>query len=77
MYLWIIGAVIARIMPVFTLIALFTLPFAIKAIQGAFKPEDMNKLVPGMANNVMVVLITQFLMGAGYILSRVSGIKYW
>jgi 1,4-dihydroxy-2-naphthoate octaprenyltransferase len=71
MYLWIIGAVIARIMPVFTLIALLTLPFAIRAIRGAFKPEDMNKLVPGMANNVMVVLITQFLMGVGYILSRV------
>ena len=71
MYLWIIGAVIARVMPVFTLLALLTLPFAIKAIRAAFKPEDMNKLVPGMANNVMVVLITQLLMGVGYILSRV------
>ncbi len=71
MYLWIIGAVIARVMPVFTLIALLTLPLAMKAIKAAQKSEDMNKLVPGMANNVMVVLVTQLLIGVGYILSRV------
>lgn len=71
MYLWIIGAVIARVIPVFVLIALLTLPFAIKAIRAALKPEDMRKLVPGMANNVMVVLITQLLLGVGYILSKV------
>lgn len=70
-YLWIIGGVIARIMPVFCLIALLTLPFAIKAIQGARKHQDMTKLVPGMANNVLVVLLTQLLLGVGYILARV------
>jgi hypothetical protein len=31
----------------------------------------MNQLVPAMANNVMVVLLTQFLLGIGYILGRV------
>jgi 1,4-dihydroxy-2-naphthoate octaprenyltransferase len=71
MYLWIIGAVAARMMPVFTLIALLTLPFAFKAIKAALTPEDMSKLVPGMANNVLVVLVTQLLIGVGYILSRV------
>ncbi|MFC1982845.1 prenyltransferase [Chloroflexota bacterium] len=70
-YLWIIGGVIARIMPVFSLIALLTLPFAIKAIQGARKHQDMTKLVPTMANNVLVVLLTQLLLGVGYILGRV------
>lgn len=72
-YLWIIGWVIAGIMPVFTLIALLTLPFAIKAIRGSRKHEDMNRLVPAMANNVLVVLLTQFLLGAGYILGGVFG----
>ena len=71
MYLWIIGAVIARVMPVFTLIALLTVPFAYKAIKAAGAPEDMSKLVPGMANNVIVVLLTQLLMGIGYILSNI------
>jgi 1,4-dihydroxy-2-naphthoate octaprenyltransferase len=70
-YLWIIGWVIAGQMPIFSLIALLTLPFAIKAIMGSRKHDDMNQLVPAMANNVMVVLLTQFLLGIGYILGRV------
>ncbi|MFC1943164.1 prenyltransferase [Chloroflexota bacterium] len=70
-YLWIIGAVVAGQMPVFSLIALLTIPFAIKAIRGALKHQDMGKLVPAMANNVQVVLLTQLLLGIGYILARV------
>ena len=70
-YLWIIGSVVAGQMPVFSLIALLTIPFAIKAIQGALKHEEMTKLVLGMANNVIVVLLTQLLLGIGYILARV------
>jgi 1,4-dihydroxy-2-naphthoate octaprenyltransferase len=72
-YVWIIGAVIAGMMPVFALIALLTLPLAIKAIQGALKPDDLSKLIPAMANNVLVVLLTQFLLGIGYILATVIG----
>ena len=70
-YLWIIGWVIAGQMPLFSLLGLATLPLAIKAIIGSFKYQDMNKLVPAMANNVFVVLLTQLLMGIGYILSGV------
>lgn len=70
-YLWIIGWVVAGKMPIFCLIALLTLPLAIKAIGGALKPESMSRLVPAMANNVLVVLLTQFLLGIGYILGRV------
>ena len=70
-YLWIIGSVVARLMPVFSLIALLTLPFAIKAIQGARKHQEMTRLVPAMANNVLVVLLTQLLLGIGYILAAV------
>ena len=70
-YLWIIGGVLAGQMPAFSLIALLTLPLAIKAIQGALKSEKMDRLVPAMANNVLVVLLTQLLLGSGYILARV------
>jgi 1,4-dihydroxy-2-naphthoate octaprenyltransferase len=70
-YLWIIGGVVAEQMPAFSLLALLTLPLAIKAIQGALKPQEMNKLVPAMANNVLVVLLTQLLLGIGYILAGV------
>ncbi len=70
-YLWIIGGVLAGQMPAFSLIALLTLPLAIKAIQGALKSEKMDRLMPAMANNVLVVLLTQLLLGIGYILARV------
>jgi len=70
-YLWIIGWVIAGIMPIFSLLALLTVPFAIKAIQGARKHQEITRLIPAMANNVLVVLLTQLLLGIGYILATV------
>ncbi len=68
-YCWIIGAVLTRIMPISTLIALLTLPFAVKAIRGSFASADLKKIIPAMANNVIVVLATQLLLGVGYILA--------
>jgi len=70
-YLWIIASVIIGQMPAFTLIGLLTLPFAAKAIKGAVNYRDTEQLVPGMANNVLVVLLTQVLIGIGYILAAV------
>lgn len=70
-YLWVIGWVIADVMPVFCLISLLTLPFALKAIKGSRKHREMAQLVPAMASNVLVVLVTQLLLGIGYILAGV------
>lgn len=70
-YLWIIGSVAAGLMPAFCLIALLTLPFAIKAIRGALKYQDTSELMSAMANNVLVVLLTQLLLGIGYLLAGV------
>ena len=70
-YVWIIGWVVVGQMPAFSLLGLLTLPFAIKAIRGSLKHQDMDKLVPAMASNVMVVLLTQLLMGIGYVLAGV------
>ena len=69
-YLWIIGSVVAGQMPVFCLLGLLTLPLAIKAIQVTLEHQEINKLVPAMSNNVLVVLLTQLLLGIGYILSK-------
>lgn len=71
MYLWIVGWVIAGEMPVYTLIALITVPFAVKAIRGSLNYQDMGRLMPAMASNVLVVLLTQLLLGIGYILATV------
>ncbi len=73
MYLWIIGGVVARVMPLFSLVALLTVPFAIKAVRGAYDFNNRAKFVPAQANNIIVVLLTQFLLGIGYILARVFG----
>jgi len=70
-YLWIVGWVIAGVMPVFCLISLLTLPFALKAIKGSRKHQDTTQLIPAMASNVLVVLVTQLLLGIGYILARI------
>ena len=70
-YVWIVSAVIFKAMPVFTLLGLLTIPIAIKAIRGSFHSEDPAQIMPAMAGNVLVVLLTQFLMAIGYILSGV------
>lgn len=69
-YLWIIGGVVTKQMPIFSLIALLTFPLAIKAMRGALKYDDASKLIPAMASNVLVVLLTQLLLGIGYILAE-------
>ena len=71
-YLWIIGGVVAGSMPAFSLIALLTAPLALKAIQGARRYDDESRLLPALGSNVMVVLLTQLLLGIGYILAEVS-----
>ncbi|MBM4446215.1 MAG: prenyltransferase [Chloroflexi bacterium] len=70
-YVWIFGSVELKLIPAFCLIALLTLPFAIRAIQGALRYQDESKLMPAMANNVLVVLLTQLLLGIGYLLAGI------
>lgn len=74
-YLWIIGGVVASwvlgsdVIPAYCLIALITLPFAIKAMKGSRQYDDMSLLVPALANNVITFLVTTLLLGVGYILA--------
>jgi 1,4-dihydroxy-2-naphthoate octaprenyltransferase len=71
MYAWIIAGVAWGLMPAFSLLALMTLPLAVKAIRGSLKYDDEAKLMPALGSNVMVILLTQLLMGIGYILAEV------
>lgn len=70
-YAWIVGCVIGGVMPLFCLVALATLPVAAKAIQGALSHGDEKRLVSAVGQNVLVVLLTQVLIGIGYILAAV------
>jgi 1,4-dihydroxy-2-naphthoate octaprenyltransferase len=72
-YVWIIAGVILRIMPAWASLALLTIPLAIKAIQGARRFDEPAKFMPAMASNVLLILLTQLLLGIGYILARVFG----
>jgi 1,4-dihydroxy-2-naphthoate octaprenyltransferase len=70
-YLWIIWAVMYNHMPVFTLLSLLTLPIAIQVIKGSFRYDDMEMFLPVMKKNVQLVLLTQALVAAGYILGGI------
>ncbi|MCP4582074.1 MAG: prenyltransferase, partial [candidate division Zixibacteria bacterium] len=72
-YIWIAAGVLLKLMPVWTLLALLTLPLAIKAVQGALTFKQVEELIPAQGANVMTVLITQLLLGIGFILARVVG----
>ncbi|MBN1376461.1 MAG: prenyltransferase [Dehalococcoidia bacterium] len=74
-YIWIAGAAAFSTIPFPALLGLLTIPLAIKAIRGSFQSEDTTRLMPAMASNVMVVLLTQFLMAAGYLLSGIFNIQ--
>jgi 1,4-dihydroxy-2-naphthoate octaprenyltransferase len=70
-YVWIFAWAMARVLPSWTLIALLTFPLTLKAISGAIHNDNPGKLMPGMAMNVMTVLVTQILLGIGFILGRI------
>jgi 1,4-dihydroxy-2-naphthoate octaprenyltransferase len=72
-YVWIIAWVAARWMPVWSLLALLSLPLSIKAIGGAMHNEKLDRLIPGMAANVQSILLTQLLLGIGYVIAHFIG----
>jgi 1,4-dihydroxy-2-naphthoate octaprenyltransferase len=70
-YVWIIGAAAGGQIPKMALIALLTLPFALKAIRGSFSYNKLNILLPALGSNVLMVLGIPLLMGIGYILATI------
>ncbi|RLI93575.1 MAG: prenyltransferase [Candidatus Altiarchaeales archaeon] len=69
-YLSIISGVVFGMMPIPTLIALLTLPFAIIAVRGALNNYDtINGLIPTLGMNVKTILLTQFLLIVGYLIA--------
>jgi 1,4-dihydroxy-2-naphthoate octaprenyltransferase len=74
-YLSIVTGVVFRLMPWPALVTLLTVPLARKAIQGALRHyDDIPKLVPALAANVMTILGTDALLTVGYVLANVFGV---
>lgn len=70
MYIWIIVAVIVNLMPIYCLLALITIPLALKPMKWAWSNTDNNEtLLPALGRNVMTNIGTQFLLGIGFIIS--------
>ena len=69
-YLCILGGVISKLMPVLSLIALLSLPFALKAIFTTLKCHDkVQGMIPALKANVITILATDALLAFAYFLS--------
>ena len=69
-YLWVAAAWVLGYFPPGTLIALLLLPLAVATIRGVMKnAEQIERLVPYLAKNVIYTLITPLLLGIGFMLS--------
>jgi len=69
-YLSIVIAVAVNVLPPLCLLALLTIPLAVRASIGAFRDgADVQKLAPAMGINVIVNLLTPILLAAGLFLS--------
>lgn len=69
-YAWVVVGVILAIMPVWTLLALLTLPIGLKAVRGALTFKSFEELIPAQGANVMIVLLIQLSMGVGYLIAH-------
>ncbi len=70
-YVWIIIGVMLKLIPVASLISLLTLPLALRAVRIAMTHKSNSELLPAQADNVIVVLLTQFLLALGYLLTSI------
>ncbi len=70
-YVWIGGAAWLRAMPAWTLLGLLTLPLAVRVVCGAFRYDNLERFLPAMKENVLLVLSTQALIAAGYFLAGI------
>jgi 1,4-dihydroxy-2-naphthoate octaprenyltransferase len=72
MYVWIAAWSIAGFMPVFALLGLLTLPLGVKVIRGARSYYDEeSKLSTALGTHLMVMLGTQALLAAGYVIAAI------
>lgn len=57
------------VLPLTALIGLLTLPLAVKTVMGALKNyDDVEKLMPSLGSNILVILLTTLLTGVGILL---------
>lgn len=70
-FLWIAICLGMGIMPAFCGLVLLLIPLVGKTARDSLKYVYHDKLETAMKNNVIIVLVTQFLIGAGYVLAAI------
>lgn len=71
-YGWIAFFVLTKYMPTTCLMALLTAPIGYKAVKITIKSYDqLRELIPALGANVIVVLVTQTLLGIGFLIDSI------
>jgi 1,4-dihydroxy-2-naphthoate octaprenyltransferase len=69
----VIVGIFAGFFPLFTIIGLSTVPLALKASKISFRnPKILEAFAPALKANVQVILITQILLGVGYLVAAAA-----
>ena len=73
-YVLMILGVVVGLMPVYTLIALLSVPLAVRCVHGAWENhDDVQRLIPTNALTGMNYLLNGLLLSVGFIASRLLG----
>jgi len=70
-FIWIGGAVLTGMMPLWAIIGLLALPMGLRACVGALRDYNasLEKFLPAQAMNVVTTLVTQILLAIGFFLA--------
>ena len=70
-YVWMVACILSGLMPTTMLVGFVTLPLAVKAARGVLRDYgDVEKLIPSLGVNVMLVLSTTGVTSLGLLLSK-------
>lgn len=68
-YVTIIVGVVTGLFPLWTLLGLLSLILTVPVVKGVYSnPDDIQKLIPFMGQNVLIILITPVLVGIGFLI---------
>jgi 1,4-dihydroxy-2-naphthoate polyprenyltransferase len=68
-YVTILVGVALSLFPLWTLLGLLTLILSIPVVKGVYtNPDDIQKLIPLMGQNVLITLVTPVLVGIGFLI---------
>lgn len=71
LYAWIIAWSVAGFMPLWALLAVLTVPLAVRAIVGALNHDKEDRFFRGLKANLTVLLGVQVLLSVGYVIAAV------